>query len=166
MYLTEQRLGKILKNVLNGYTFEHDKIVPNSSLRRMRPDYRCEDLKLILEFNGYSHYCNPVQILNDYKKMDEYKNLGYTVIAIPYFIQMCDELVSLITLGRVQKYKQEYPHGFIDPKATLPSFFCSLGVARYNTELNGMFSFAKTDIEASLDAHIKSGKDPLAVRSL
>lgn len=166
MYLTEQRLGEILKNVLTHYTFEYDKVVPGSALRRMRPDYRCEELKLILEFNGYSHYCNPVQILNDYKKMNEYKNLGYTVVAIPYFIQMCDEVITLITLGKVKKYKQEYPHGFIDNKAVLPSYFCSLGIVRYNTELNGIFSFAKADIEASLDAHIKSGKDLLAVRPL
>lgn len=166
MYLTEQRLGEIIKNVLGSYTFEHDKIVPNSSLRRMRPDYRCEDLKLILEFNGYSHYCNPIQILNDYKKAEEYKRLGYTVISIPYFIQMCDELVSLITLGKVQKYKQEYPHGFIDPKAVLPSFFCSLGIVRYKQEMDGIFNFAKADVEASLDKHIKEGKDPLTVRPL
>ena len=33
----------------------HDKPIPDSG-RRIRPDYRCDDLKLLIEFDGLQHY--------------------------------------------------------------------------------------------------------------
>ena len=36
----------------------HDKPIPDSG-RRIRPDYRCEDLKLLIEFDGLQHYQQP-----------------------------------------------------------------------------------------------------------
>jgi len=38
--------------------FIHNKSVVNSINKRFRPDYQSLNLKLIIEFDGYSHYCN------------------------------------------------------------------------------------------------------------
>lgn len=39
----------------------HDKTIERSS-RRIRPDYRCERLKLMIEFDGVQHYQKPERI--------------------------------------------------------------------------------------------------------
>lgn len=62
-YLTELRLGSIL-NEYSQHKFIHNKFVPNSNLKRFRPDYRCDELSVIIEFDGYAHYCNSKQIVN------------------------------------------------------------------------------------------------------
>ena len=51
LYLTENNLKNILKEIKPEFTFLHDKSVPDSKNRRMRPDFRCDELKLIIEFD-------------------------------------------------------------------------------------------------------------------
>ena len=54
-YLTESKLSNLLKEIYPSEEFEHDKKVPNSDIN-LRPDYRSDELKLIVEFDGYRHY--------------------------------------------------------------------------------------------------------------
>lgn len=49
----------------------------------IRPDYRSETLKLIVEFDGVQHYTSPEQIRKDVSNTENYKRLGYTVVRIP-----------------------------------------------------------------------------------
>lgn len=65
----------------------HDDIVPNFG-RKIRPDYRSESLKLIIEVDGLPHYQQPDIIKKDKEKTELYKKLGYKVVRIPYFIQL------------------------------------------------------------------------------
>ncbi len=44
----------------------HDKVIHGCG-RRIRPDYRCESLKLIIEFDGVQHYRNPKRIKADFE---------------------------------------------------------------------------------------------------
>ena len=53
-YLTEQNLGNIFSTLLPDTPFIHNKTVPNSGVK-MRPDFRFETLKLIVEFDGSQH---------------------------------------------------------------------------------------------------------------
>ena len=39
VYLTESNLGEILKQIKPNEIFVHDKSVPNSQNKRLRPDY-------------------------------------------------------------------------------------------------------------------------------
>lgn len=82
--------------------WEHDKTVPNlivnGKLSRIRPDYRSEKLKTIIEFDGLPHYQNPDVIKSDRKKDLIYKENGYKVVRVPYFIQLTKETVKFCSI--------------------------------------------------------------------
>ena len=154
-YLTESTVENMLNEIVPSIRFIRDRIVPNS-LSRCRPDYRSVDLMLIIEFDGYKHYCSSQQIIRDYEKDKCYKNMGYTIFRIPYFIQITNKLIYEIfknTKAKIEenqiKYNQTYPNGFIDKKATLPADFCELGIERFKHDIE-RFYYNKKDIIKSL----------------
>jgi len=143
-YLTEESLEKYLNLISSNWI--KNQSVPNYENKRLKPDYRNENIKVIVEFNGYSHYCNPKQIIRDYKKTKDFMNLGYKVISIPYFIQMETEVIKQVfykcgMLPCTLHVEQEYPHGFIDKKCILPAEFCELGIIRFKYEIDKVFSW-------------------------
>lgn len=157
--LTKKELGTILKKTVPELIYVYDKAVPGMSLIGARPDYRCEELSIILEMNGFHHYCSPQQLLCDDKKnKDWHINLGYRIVNIPYFVQMCDELMSMITKGHATKYEQKFRHGFIGKKIMLPSCFCERGVQRFKQDLE-TYSFAKEGIIQSLRDKVEERGD-------
>lgn len=149
-YLTEEKLKIFLYDYIDN-EFEFNKSVPFSKNKRLRPDFINEKLKLIVEFDGYGHYLNPKQILNDQFKDKEYPQLGYRIIRIPYFVQLSSDVINNLFKLNID-YKQTYPHGFIDKKAILPSSYCELGINRFLQDLE-KFSFIKKDILESLKQH-------------
>jgi len=60
----------------------------------IRPDYRSESLKLIIEFDGLQHYTKPDNIKKDIEKDELYRKSGYNIIRIPYFIQLSNKAVK------------------------------------------------------------------------
>lgn len=146
-YLTEAGLGVILSEVFPAFEFVHDKSVPGSNNTRWRPDYRCEKIKLIVEFDGDSHYSKAARIISDCEKDSEYKRLGYKIIRIPYFIQMSSDVLVHV-FGISQPFTQKYPQGFIDPKAMLPADFCELGVKKFVDDLSTFFFHKKEVIDS------------------
>lgn len=153
-YLNEAKLGEILKILFPNKDFIHDKAVPTSSNRRKRPDYRCDDLNLIVEFDGYGHYTVSKNIISDLDKDEDYNNLGYKVIRIPYFIQLTKEVIFDLFDIEIEEELYTYPHGFIDKKAILPADFCELGVKKFKDDLI-KFSYIKDDIINSLSKQLE-----------
>ena len=147
-YLTEFKLGEILKQIKPHNQFVHDKSVPNSENKRLRPDYRNDELKLILEFDGDSHYCKASRIITDIKKDNDYKRLGYKIVRIPYFIQMNSNLLYLIFDEEID-FNQVYLNGFIDKNAVLPADFCEKGIELFIADLE-RFTYCKNEIIESL----------------
>lgn len=148
-YLTEELLKKELLNLFPNNIFIHNKSVPNSNILS-RPDFRCEELKLIIEFDGFRHYNSASQIFMDYKKDEIYKNMGYKIIHIPYFIQLSKQVIkNLFDID--YEYIQTFPHGFIDKQALLPVDFNELGVNRFINDIENTFNFCKKDIVLSLN---------------
>lgn len=88
--------------------------------KRIRPDYRCDRLKLIIEFDGVQHYQQPDTIRKDAENQKLYEQLGYTVVRIPYFIQLTNKVVK-------KMFGREVEQLFFDP--TIPS----MGVRNRNT---------------------------------
>jgi len=153
-YLTEQRLGDALKNIFPNHIFIYNKSVPNSGLKHHRPDYRCEELQLIVEFDGSEHYTNTQTIKNDQNKDLHYTQCGYKIVRIPYFIQLSEDVIKHL-FGVSMKWEQKFPHGFIvDKGEVLPCDMCSLGIIRFIDDLK-RFSYLRNDIIRSLQEKAK-----------
>jgi len=112
----------------------HDKPIEGSG-RRIRPDYRCESLKLIIEFDGVQHYQLPDKILKDAKNQVFYEQLGYKVVRIPYFIQLTNDVVREM-FGRVVCEKLFDPQiGTMGPHGrNSPAYCCYEGLKRMVSE--------------------------------
>lgn len=148
IYLTESSLGKILKDIVPDLEFVHDKAVPHAKNKRRRPDYRCDSKKLIIEFDGDTHYCKAQRIIADAEKDEDYSALGYRIFRIPYFVQMTEQVIKHI-FDKDIVFKQVYSNGFIDPKAILPADFCELGINQFLKDLE-TFDYHKDEIIESL----------------
>lgn len=132
--LTESNLVKLLNNNFNS-VFKSNCIIPNSGLS-YRPDAWSSDLKLIVEFDGPIHYTSARICLLDIEKDKLFKNLGYTVIRIPYFVQLTKE-VFMYLFSNYKKYFFNnmkfinFPQGFISKNIVLPADYCVLGLERF-----------------------------------
>ena len=115
----------------------HDKAIGkiNGKTYRLRPDYRSEKLKLIVEFDGLPHYTNPSNILADIKKNKIYEEAGYTVIRIPYFIQLTNQAVEILFNRKINfpLFPSDKSSLGISGKNT-PAFLCQLGIKRMVSE--------------------------------
>jgi hypothetical protein len=126
--------------------------VPGSNIQS-RPDFRCDALKLIIEFDGYRHYNDIKTIINDHNKSYVYGNMGYKIIRIPYFIQLSTIMIKQL-FGVDYEYIQSYQHGFIDEAALLPANFNEEGVKRFIKDLD-TYKFAHSEIIMSLKNKIR-----------
>lgn len=133
-YLNEKNLGKfIAANITKN--FLHDRPIPDSESRK-RFDYILPDQKLIVEFDGDSHFTSAKAIVNDWDKEELAQSFGYKVVRIPYFIQLDDDMINhyfgeYITQPVAKFDFNYYQHGFIDARARTPGDFCELGQKRF-----------------------------------
>ena len=129
----------------------HDKSIGelNGIKRNIRPDYRSEKLKMIIEFDGLQHYTNPSNILKDYMQTKEYEDGGYRVIRIPYFIQLTNEVVRTMFDVEVEEplFPDNVPSMAISGNNT-PAFLCPEGIKRMAAELKKFPSQLKTNLTA------------------
>ncbi len=107
----------------------HNKQVGNGCSKR--PDYRCEKLHLIIEFDGVLHYQKPEDIIRDIENQMEYETLEYQIIRIPYFIQLTNEVIEQLFGRKVeeQMFPPSVPSMGIKGKNT-PAFCCIEGLKR------------------------------------
>lgn len=152
MHLTEKTLKDKLNIIFPGIEFIHNRQVPDSGLKT-RPDYRNDELMLIVEFDGFTHYQKSEVQIRDVKKDRVYSNMGYKIIRIPYFVQL-DNLTIDYFFGKNIKIENDYPHGFISPVCLLPADFNAKGIYLFNSILdnlnnNGCNKITE-DIKASL----------------
>jgi very-short-patch-repair endonuclease len=154
LYLTQESLGEFLaQRVSNDFIF--NKCIPDSPLKN-RPDFRSESLRLIVEYDGANHYTKASRFLADKSKNRLYTELGYFFIRIPYFIQLDSDTIPLL----FKKYTNDFSnfldvsHGFISKSATLPADFCSLGIERFEEDLQ-IFNCAKQEIINSLKIKVQ-----------
>ena len=113
----------------------HDQTVPNlmdnGKKSKVRPEFRSEKLKMIVEFDGLPHYQNVDTIINDEKKDKIYVTNGYKVVRIPYFIQLTNEVVYQLFGVKVkeQLFNPSIPSLGINGRYS-PAFLCPLGITR------------------------------------
>ena len=127
-------LDEYLEVIFPGVEWIHDKttgLLDHGKKSRRRPDYRSEELKMIVEFDGIQHYTSPLQIEKDYLSTCFYEHYGYKVVRIPYFIQLSNNAVKTL-FGvdvDVELFDESLPSLNVEDKCC-PSFLCSLGVER------------------------------------
>ncbi len=112
--------------------FIHDKTIPGLRFR-LRPDYRCDELKLLVEFDGLQHYTSPQKIEDDVRKTKFYEESGYKVVRIPYFIQLTNEAVKTLFGVEVPEklFNARFPS--LSGRAT-PACLCPAGIERMAAE--------------------------------
>lgn len=95
-------LEDYLNYIFPGYDFIYNQTVPKDiiiqrnskcSIRRYRPDARCEKLNLIVEYDGLDHYCNQSIVLSDIERDEWFRKLNYKIVRIPYWIQLSSEMI-------------------------------------------------------------------------
>ena len=117
----------------------HDKSIPNLIVNgkryAKRPDYRSEQLKMIIEFDGLQHYTDPVKIKEDREKTEIYESFGYKVVRLPYFIQLSNDAVKVLFNVTVNEYlfNENFPSLGPGEPAT-PAYLCSAGLIRMAQE--------------------------------
>jgi hypothetical protein len=117
----------------------HDKafgIHKDGENHKIRPDYRSDSLELIVEFDGLPHYTNPLNIIKDDKNTLIYQRNGYTVVRIPYFIQLTNDAVEKIFGIQVKEplFNIVYPSlGGLEMNHN-PSCLCPEGLKRMARE--------------------------------
>ncbi len=150
-YLNKKELYKALKQIFN-CDFVIDKYVPESGINKY-PDFRNDELKLIVEFDSYLHYKKSVLQLSDEEKDEVYSKMGYKVVHIPYFVQLSSVVIKEL-FGIEMDWKQLYPHGFIEGDSKLPVDFNYYGIHKFRHDLE-KFSYIKDDIIESLKTKIE-----------
>lgn len=116
----------------------HDKAfgLHNNVSYRIRPDYRSDSLKMIVEFDGLPHYQDPTIIIKDDKNSEIYRQNGYKVVRIPYFIQLTNGAVEKLFGVKVNEPLFNIVHpslGGIEMKHN-PSSLCPEGLKRMARE--------------------------------
>lgn len=152
-------LNKCLEKIFPGYNFIHDKYMKinneyiyNEYSQKIRPDYICEELKIIVEFDGESwsgggHYTDPFVIYKDISNTITLQQYGYKVVRIPFYIQLDKDMIKYyfdIDYNGDPLYDMWDDHGFMFPSMKLPSYFCELGLNKFIEEL---FIFPKNVVE-------------------
>lgn len=174
-YLTEDKLGQILKLICPEANWIHNRSVPNSN-SRYRPDFRSDKLMMIFEFDGHLHYTNIKTQRRDIEKNKIYSNMGYKIYRIPYFEQLgSDKLYKIFyeyylnieksnpglnIIDGLHKHIRkscltesdivdvDYPFGFIDKTAITP---CDFNITGVNLFLSNVKSYS--DEQNSQIAH-------------
>ena len=116
----------------------HDKAfgVHGGNKYGIRPDYRCDKLNLIIEFDGLPHYQNPETISRDKANQKVYEDNGYKVVRIPYFIQFTNEVVKQLFGVDIKEelFPPEIPS--MGPKGrNTPAYCCPAGIFRMAEEI-------------------------------
>lgn len=121
--------------------------------RLIRPDYRCESLKLIIEFDGVQHYQKPEQIKADYENQAIYESYGYKVVRIPYFVQLSNDVVRQMFGREVseQLFDSSIPLLGIKGQNT-PAYCCPAGLKRMAKEFKNYPEQYQVNVKALEEA--------------
>ena len=147
----EEYLKEIFPNTTD---WIHDRIIKgmivDGKQSRIRPDYRSESLKLIIEFDGLQHYQNPEKILEDENKTKIFEKNGYKAIRIPYFIQLSKKVIKRLFDVETEEemFDENIPSMGIKGECT-PAFLCPLGVKRMAKEF---FEISPEQYEVNVNA--------------
>ena len=173
---TDNCLNKCLEKLFPNNVFLHNKFIKynnefilNYFGQKICPDYICEELKMIIEFDGDSgkngHYTDPFTILKDNINSKILSEYGYSVIRIPFYLQLNKEAIKYLfdIEFNGELYESINDHGFKHPMCILPSQFCECGVDRFINEISHLPISIKNVIIESLKYRMRYYNDILNI---
>ena len=145
-------LERYLSVIFPNHTWIHDRAFgtqDDGASYRIRPDYRCEELRLIVEFDGLLHYQRPETVKKDLENQAIYEKYGYKVIRIPYFIQLTQAVVKELFGVEVNEplFSPDIPSMSTQDKNT-PAYCCPDGLIRMAEELKRFPQQMAVNVEA------------------
>jgi len=138
---------KVIYPTINDWI--HDKALGeiDGKKYRSRPDYRSEILKLIVEFDGLQHYTKPDIIEKNFRLTEVYKELGYKVVRIPYFIQLTNKAVkTLFDVDVVEELFDDQISSLGIRGLNTPAYLCPAGLKRMAHEFKAFPEQYKTNL--------------------
>ena len=163
--LVRTGLDEYLKVIFPNTTdWIHDKAFGehNGQKYKIRPDYKSDSLKLIVEFDGLPHYTNPDSIDKDIKNQKIYEKNGYKVVRIPYFIQLSNDVVEKLFNVKIKEplFDAKTPSLGIKGRNS-PAYLCPAGIRRMAKEFLNYPEQYQVNLKALKDANnpILSGVD-------
>lgn len=104
----------------------HDRQFP---CMRVRPDYRSDLLKMVVEFDGLPHFQNRDVYIKDLEKTTKYEAAGYKVVRIPLYINLTTSVIN--NLFGTNLSQDFFTFGISPFNATFqPNCFCITGLKR------------------------------------
>ena len=156
-FLPEISLGNHLLRLFG--SVEPQVHLQDCRISRCAFDFLVPKEKILVEFDGSGHYQQSQVIRRDLLKDQVAGSLGYRVVRIPYFVQLTnDTFYEAFGFRSSVKILTSYPHGFVDPKATLPADFSSLGVEKFINDFT-RFQSAQSSILETFEAQMKKHGD-------
>lgn len=147
-YLLQGKLESALKQLVGEANWLGRELRVPDSRRRWDMAYEIQGHTTVVEFDGDQHYWDSLKIKVDVEKDTVAHSLGYSVVRIPYWVQLTTETVQHY-FGIQAQIAQDFPHGFITTKI-FPASFSELGVSRFFREISALPGSTKNAVISSL----------------
>lgn len=132
-HLIQATLASALKEIVGEENWLGEEVRVPGTRYRWDMMLRIRGNVFVVEFDGDLHYRDSLVIRKDREKDEIAEGMGYTVVRIPYFVQLTTETLHH-WFGLDADIVQEFPHGFIKSKV-YPASFCAMGVERFECEM-------------------------------
>lgn len=148
-YLTQPKLAEALQQIVDPNDWLGTEIPVPKTRCKWDMGFKLDGRVVIVEFDGYGHYTEPLVIKRDREKDLVAAGLGYKVVRVPYWVQLTNETLEFY-FGIKAQINQDFPHGFISKPPKLPSCYCTLGAQKFDSEINTLPDTVKNAIIQSL----------------
>ena len=147
-YLLQGKLESALKQMVGEENWCGRELRVPDSKKRWDMAYQIQGHTTIVEFDGDQHYWDSLKIKVDAEKDAVANSLGYSVVRIPYWVQLTTETAQHY-FGIEAQISQNFPHGFITTKI-FPASFSEMGVSRFSREFSALPENTKNAVVSSL----------------
>ena len=147
-YLLQRKLEDALRQIVGDAAWKGRELRVPDSRARWDMAYEVSGQTTVVEFDGDSHYRDPMKMKRDRQKDEVAASLGYRVVRVPYWVQLTNETL-LHYFDLRANIVQDFPHGFIATKL-FPASYCPMGIERFARELQGLPKAVKEAVCSSL----------------
>jgi hypothetical protein len=147
--LTQEKLEIAIKYIVQKGWKGREIIIPGTQ-KRWDMAFERNGQTIIVEYDGDEHYRNSLAIKSDREKDLIVKELGFSIVRIPYWVQLTNEtFMHYFGFDPGTHIIQKFSHGFITT-VFFPASYCEMGIDRFANELNSLPIGVKNNVINSL----------------